>query len=80
MDCWISFPTGDLYKSKKYLTKRDYLMLVLVIKSVGNFVNFMLPRTDFTEDSLIVYDEIGRVQAKALAAGSSSVANINSEA
>ena len=55
-------------------------MLVLVIKSVGNFVNVMPPRTDFTEDSLIVYDEIGRVQAKALAAGSSSVANINSEA
>ena len=64
MDCWISFPTGDLYKSKKYLTKRDYLMLVLVVKSVGNFVNVMPPPTDFTEDSLIVYDEIEEFKQK----------------
>ena len=55
-------------------------MLVRGVDKIGNFVNVLPPLGDFTEDSLTVYDEIRRAQAKALMAGSSSAINLYSEA
>ena len=67
-------------KAKQLVAEKDYAMLVRGIDKIGNFVNVLPPLDDFTEDSLTVYDEIRRAQAKALAAGSSSAVNLYSEA
>ena len=67
-------------KAKQTVAEKDYAMLVRGVDKIGNFVNVLPPLGDFTEDSLTVYDEIRRAQAKALMAGSSSAINLYSEA
>ena len=67
-------------KAKQTVAEKDYAMLVRGVDKIGNFVNVLPPLGDFTEDSLSVYDEIRRAQAKALTAGSSSTVNLYSEA
>ena len=67
-------------KAKQTVAEKDYAMLVRGVDKIGNFVNVLPPLGDFTEDSLTVYDEIRRAQAKALMAGSNSTINLYSEA
>lgn len=67
-------------KAKQTVAEKDYAMLVRGEDKIGNFVNVLPPLGDFTEDSLSVYDEIRRAQAKALTAGSTSTVNLYSEA
>ncbi len=56
------------------VAERDYAMLARGVDRSGHFINYAPPTALFAPESLALYDEIRKDQAKALAAGARTVA------